>query len=285
MAKLGFEPGKEEEIYQEQSNLQRAIRELRERADGMNRRVANLDFSYSDPHQGFDRSKVKGLVAQLFTLDKEKTHAGTALEICAGGRLYNVVVDSAETGSQLLQNGKLRKRVTIIPLNKISGFKASAEKIGAAQRLAPGKVDLALSLIGYDDEVSAAMNYVFGSTLICEDAQTAKAVTFDPSVRLKSVTLEGDVYDPSGTLSGGSSPNSSGVLVVLQKLHEINRELRSKEHQLANLQEMMAKEKKKLDAVRSLKQELDLKNHEIKLTEDQINSNSSSSVSRPVFIY
>uniref|UniRef100_A0A093VDL7 Structural maintenance of chromosomes protein 2 n=2 Tax=Talaromyces marneffei TaxID=37727 RepID=A0A093VDL7_TALMA len=282
MAKLGFEPGKEEEIYQEQSNLQRAIRELRERADGMNRRVANLDFSYSDPHQGFDRSKVKGLVAQLFTLDKEKTHAGTALEICAGGRLYNVVVDSAETGSQLLQNGKLRKRVTIIPLNKISGFKASAEKIGAAQRLAPGKVDLALSLIGYDDEVSAAMNYVFGSTLICEDAQTAKAVTFDPSVRLKSVTLEGDVYDPSGTLSGGSSPNSSGVLVVLQKLHEINRELRSKEHQLANLQEMMAKEKKKLDAVRSLKQELDLKNHEIKLTEDQINSNSSSSIIQAV---
>ena len=279
MAKLGFEPGKEEEMYQEQSNLQRAIRELQERAEGMKRRVANLDFSYSDPHPGFNRSKVKGLVAQLFTLDKDKTHAGTALEICAGGRLYNVVVDSAETGSQLLQNGKLRKRVTIIPLNKISAFKASAEKIGAAQKLAPGKVDLALSLIGYDDEVSAAMNYVFGSTLICEDAQTAKTVTFDPSVRLKSVTLEGDVYDPSGTLSGGSSPNSSGVLVVLQKLHEINRELRSKERQLASLQETMAKEKKKLDAVRSLKQELDLKNHEIKLTEDQINSNSSSSVS------
>jgi structural maintenance of chromosome 2 len=190
-----------------------------------------------------------------------------------------VVVDSAETGSQLLQKGKLRKRVTIIPLNKISSFKASVEKIGAAQKLAPGKVDLALSLIGYDDEVSAAMNYVFGSTLICQDAQVAKTVTFDPSVRLKSVTLEGDVYDPSGTLSGGSSPNSSGVLVVLQKLHEITLELKTKERQLTALQETMAKEKRKLDAVRALKQELDLKNHEIKLTEDQINSNSSSSVS------
>jgi structural maintenance of chromosome 2 len=279
MLKQGFEPGKEEEIYQEQSALQRSIRDLRERADGMNRRVANLDFSYSDPHPGFDRTKVKGLVAQLFTLDKNKTEAGTALEICAGGRLYNVVVDSAETGSQLLQRGKLRKRVTIIPLNKISAFRASAEKIGTAQKLAPGKVDLALSLIGYDDEVSAAMNYVFGSTLVCQDAQVAKTVTFDPNVRLKSVTLEGDVYDPSGTLSGGSSPNSSGVLVILQKLHEITRELKSKERQLATLQETMAKEKRKLDAVRALKQELDLKNHEIKLTEDQINSNSSSSVS------
>ncbi|KAH1521434.1 hypothetical protein KXX06_007103 [Aspergillus fumigatus] len=182
LTRLGFEPGKEEAIYQEQSELQRDIRDLRERADGLKRKVANVDFTYADPHPNFDRSKVKGLVAQLFTLDKDKVQAATALEICAGGRLYNVVVDTAETGTQLLQNGKLRKRVTIIPLNKISSFRASAEKIAAAQNIAPGKVDLALSLIGYDEEVTAAMNYVFGNTLICEDADTAKRVTFDPAV-------------------------------------------------------------------------------------------------------
>ena len=279
LGKLGFEPGKEETMYQQEASLQKQIRNLREQADTMKRKVANIDFSYSDPSPGFDRSKVKGLVAQLFTLDKEKTQAGTALEICAGGRLYNVVVDSAETGTQLLQNGKLRKRVTIIPLNKISAFRASAEKIGAAQQLAPGKVDLALSLIGYDDDVSAAMDYVFGSTLICQDAETAKRVTFDPAVRMKSVTLEGDVYDPSGTLSGGSSPNSSGVLVTLQKLNEISKEMASREAELKELQASMAKEKKKLDAARKTKQELDLKSHEIKLTEEQIGGNSSSSVS------
>lgn len=278
LGQLGFEPGREEKMIEQQGSLQRQIRNLREESDSMKRKVANIDFSYSDPSPNFDRSKVKGLVAQLFTLDKQKTQAGTALEICAGGRLYNVVVDSAETGTQLLQNGKLRKRVTIIPLNKISAFRASAEKIGAAQTLAPGKVDLALSLIGYDNEVSAAMEYVFGSTLVCEDAETAKKVTFDPAVRMKSVTLDGDVYDPSGTLSGGSSPNSSGVLVTLQKLNELNKHLSAHEMELSELQALMGKEKKKLDSVRRLKQELDLKSHEIKLTEDQIGGNSSSSV-------
>lgn len=279
LARLGYEPGKEEQIYQEQAGLQKDIRELRGRADDLKRRVANVDFNYTDPHPNFDRSKVKGLVAQLFTLDKENIPAATALEICAGGRLYNVVVDTAEIGTQLLQKGKLRKRVTIIPLNKISAFRASVEKIGAAQNIAPGKVDLALSLIGYDEEITAAMNYVFGNTLICHDSDTAKGVTFDPSVRMKSVTLDGDVYDPSGTLSGGSAPNSSGVLVTLQKLNEITREIRSKERLLASLEDNMRKEKKKLDATRSLKQELDLKSHEVKLTEEQISSNSSSSVS------
>lgn len=127
LAKLGFEPGREQSLQQEQSRLQQRIRELKEQADALRRRVANIDFGYNDPIPNFDRSKVKGLVAQLFTLDKQFTKAGTALEICAGGRLYNVVVDTAETGTLLLQKGKLRKRVTIIPLNKISAFRASAE--------------------------------------------------------------------------------------------------------------------------------------------------------------
>ncbi|KAI1850090.1 hypothetical protein JX266_004469 [Neoarthrinium moseri] len=282
LAKLGFEPGQEEAMYKQESALQQSIRNLRQEADALKRKVANIDFNYADPTPNFDRSKVKGLVAQLFTLDKEHTRAGTALEICAGGRLYNVVVDSEVTGTQLLQGGKLRKRVTIIPLNKISTFKASAQTIATAQKIAPGKVDLALTLVGYDDQVSAAMEYVFGNTLICQDAETAKRVTFDPNVRMRSITLEGDSYDPSGTLSGGSSPNSSGVLVTLQKLNEINRQLREAQASLGQLQGQIGKEKAKLDQARKIKQDLDLKTHETKLAEEQISGNSSSSIIQEV---
>ncbi|SPN99651.1 probable chromosome segregation protein cut14 [Cephalotrichum gorgonifer] len=282
LGKLGFEPGQEEDMYKQESSLQQKIRDLRQESDALKRKVANIDFTYADPAPSFDRSKVKGLVAQLFTLDKEHTHAGTALEICAGGRLYNVVVDTEVTGTQLLKNGKLRKRVTIIPLNKISAFKASAQAIATAQKIAPGKVDLALSLVGYDDEVSAAMEYVFGNTLICADAETAKKVTFDPSVRMRSITLEGDTYDPSGTLSGGSAPNSSGVLVTLQKLNLLTRQLNEAESMLKQLQIRISREKSKLDKARQIKQELDLKAHEIKLAEEQISGNSASSIIQEV---
>lgn len=278
LGKLGFRPGAEEDMYQEESALQQRIRGLRQESDALKRKVANIDFNYSDPTPNFDRSKVKGLVAQLFTLDREHTAAGTALEICAGGRLYNVVVDTEVTGTQLLQAGKLRKRITIIPLNKIAAFRASAQAVAAAQQIAPGKVDLALSLVGYDDEVAAAMDFVFGNTLVCADADTAKRVTFDPNVRMRSITLEGDAYDPSGTLSGGSSPTSSGVLVTLQKLNEITRQLGEAEAALRQLQGKIAGEKSKLDRARGIKQELDLKAHEIKLAEEQISGNSSSSI-------
>ncbi|CCC06847.1 hypothetical protein SMACR_00874 [Sordaria macrospora] len=278
LGKLGFQPGSEEEMYKQESSLQQTIRNLRQESDALKRKVANIDFNYQDPVPNFDRSKVKGLVAQLFSLPKEYMEAGTALEICAGGRLYNVVVDTEVTGTQLLQGGRLRKRVTIIPLNKISAFKASAQTIANAQRIAPGKVHLALSLVGYDEEVSAAMEYVFGNTLICADADTAKRVTFDPNVRMRSITVEGDSYDPSGTLSGGSAPNSSGVLVTLQKLNEINRQLKEAEAALNELRAQIYREKTKLDQAKRIKQELDLKTHEIKLAEEQIGGNSSSSI-------
>ncbi|KAI1327151.1 SMC2-like protein [Xylariaceae sp. FL0255] len=278
LSKLGFEPGQEEEMYKKESSLQQSVRGFRQEADVLKRKVANIDFNYADPTPNFDRSKVKGLVAQLFTVDKDHTKAGTALEICAGGRLYNVVVDSEVTGTQLLQGGKLRKRVTIIPLNKIAAFKASAQTIATAQKLAPGKVDLALTLVGYDEEVSAAMEYVFGNTLVCHDAETAKRVTFDPNVRMRSITLEGDAYDPSGTLSGGSAPTSSGVLVTLQRLNDINRNSKEAEASLQELQGQISREKSKLDQARKIQQDLDLKSHEIKLAQEQINGNSSSSI-------
>ncbi|KAL8796425.1 MAG: hypothetical protein Q9195_001332 [Heterodermia aff. obscurata] len=279
---LGFDAGKVEEIRRQESVLQESLRNFREQAEALKRKVTIFDFAYTDPSPNFDRSKVKGLVAQLFNLDKEKTAVGMALEICAGGRLYNVVVDSTETGTRLLQNGKLRKRITIIPLDKISPFRAAAEKVGTAKKIAPGKVDLALSFIGYEDEVSKAMDYVFGSTLICEDSTTAKLVTFDEAVRMKSVTLEGDVYDPSGTLSGGSSPNSSGVLIILQQLNNLTRDIELNERGLSELQSSIARETKDVDSARKIKQKLDLKSHEIKLTEEQIASNSSTSIIQAV---
>lgn len=279
LEKLGFEEGGSSgDLYKEEAAIQQRIRELEREADTLKRQVSQIDFDYSDPTPGFDRSKVKGLVAQLFSLSEDKAEAGTALEICAGGRLYNVVVDTEVTGSQLLEKGKLKKRVTIIPLNKITASRAPAQKVATAQRLAPGKVHLALSLIGYERDIEIAMEYVFGSTLICTDPDTAKLVTFDPSVRLASVTIEGDQYYPGGTLTGGSAPSSSGVLVTMGKLNAIMRQLDEERATLAELQARIVREKKKLDQARQLKQQLDLKNHEISLTEEQINSNSASAI-------
>ena len=64
-------------------------------------------------------------------------------------------------------------------------------------------VHTALSLVGYEADLRKAMEYVFGSTLVCDTLENAKCVAFDKRVMTKTVTLGGDVFDPQGTLSGG----------------------------------------------------------------------------------
>ena len=50
-------------------------------------------------------------------------------------QLYNIVVDTEQTGKKLLTNGQLKRRVTIIPLNKVAGRSIEAEKIRRAEQL------------------------------------------------------------------------------------------------------------------------------------------------------
>lgn len=278
MQKLGWDDDKEKSLLQSKSEWSRRVADLLERKEALKSRLAGMDFQYADPEPNFDRSRVKGLVASLVQLDQDKHKYSTALEICAGGRLYNVVVEDEKVGSKLLAHGQLRKRVTLIPLNKINAFVASAEKVGAAQRLAPGKVDLALTLVGYDDEVSRAMEYVFGNTLVCADAATAKRVTFDNAVRMKSVTLDGDVYDPAGTLSGGSKPSTGGVLVKMQDLIKIERALKEAQAELAKVEAQMHAAKAHMASFSKAKRDVELKRHQVTLLESQISGSNATRI-------
>jgi len=90
-------------------------------------RVPSLGFDYDSPYPGFDRSKVKGLVASLISLKPSDYDKATALEITAGGRLYNAIVQDPQIGQDLIDKGRLRKRVTIIPLNGIRDRRLSPQ--------------------------------------------------------------------------------------------------------------------------------------------------------------
>lgn len=278
MNDTGWNEEKEAQMHSTRATLMERVNELLEKRDRLKSRLAGMDFTYTDPEPNFDRSKVKGLVASLVHLEASREAYSTALEICAGARLYNVVVEDEKTGSKLLTNGKLKKRVTLIPLNKISATVAAAQRIGAAQRIAPGKVDLALRLVGYEDEVSAAMEFVFGNTLVCHDSSTAKAVTFDNNVRMKSVTLEGDVYDPAGTLSGGSKPSSAGILVKVQELSQIEKELNEARYALQVCDTETRDAKEQITAFNKLKRQLDLKIHQVTLLENQVDGSNATRI-------
>ena len=184
---------------------------------------ARLRFDYEDPGKGFDAKKVRGVLASL--VEPAGADYAAALEVVAGGRLYQVVVDDEKTGKALLDKGKLTRRVTLVPLNKIRAPKLDGKRVDRAAAVAAGLgggafASVALEFVGYAPAVAKAVEYAFGGAFVCDSMATARAVAFDRDVRVRCVTLDGDVCDPRGTLSGGSA--NAGLGALLAKLVELS---------------------------------------------------------------
>ena len=96
---------------------------------------------------------------------------------------------------------------------------------------------------------------------------------------MKCVTLDGDVYDPSGTLSGGAAPSGSGLLIKVQELIEAEGRLQDARNELAQLEREEERSKTVREKWRALARELSMKEHELTLLQEQVNNSNASRVS------
>jgi structural maintenance of chromosome 2 len=203
------------------------------------------------------------MLASFFT-PKSDTYL-TPLQIAAGRSVYSIVVDTQRTGRAILDDKSLKERIELIPLDTISpravprAVVARAKQIGGEEN-----VDLALSLIDYDPKFSRAVQYAFGGTLVCKNSAVAQKVTFAPDVRTKSVTLAGDLFNPLGTLTGGSlgtgNTNAFRALVeqktVLGKIAEKQKELDGVDAKIRGAEEQQ-------ERARECKRKLSVLEHEL----------------------
>lgn len=275
---FGFDVKAFGDLRDQESMIRKQIDRYYNELNHIKHDAGNIDFQYSKPYSDFDDSSVKGVVVQLFSLREQHNDKALALQVCAGGRLYNVVVDNANTASALLERGQLKRRVTIIPLDKISARSIPTNIVSYAQEKCPGKVELALNLLNFEENLVKAMTYIFGSTFICMDPNTAKAITFDPNIRGRSITLDGDVYDPEGNLSGGSRRNTNSILLTMQKFNTISSQVKQLEAKLESIHRELARLEQLGQQTKSLQNALNLSKHELSLLQRKLDNNPSSMI-------
>ncbi len=274
LSQTGFSESDFHALENEKVELENSVSNLQETVDTLSAQLqGRLAFNYSDPVRGFDRSKVKGLVARLIKV-KMPNHS-TALEVVAGGKLYQVVVDEAITGKALLDKGKLQRRVTIIPLDKIVPRRITSATSETASSIAHDlntTAHPAIELVGFDEEVRNAIEHVFGSTLVVDGMKAANAIC--DATKTRTVTLDGDVYEPSGTISGGSKDNLGTTLSKISQLSEATADLRQKSTRLKivtqKLDSMSAQSRK----FEKLTGDLEIANSELAAIEKHISQTS-----------
>ena len=197
-------------LEQEQTRLEREIARLESRRDALqeSRGTGALRLLLEAGLDG-----IHGPVAQLGEV--EDRHR-LALEVAAGARLGQVVVDDDRIAARAIELLKSRRagRLTFLPLNKIRAPGGGGSSAAFARGARPGGdsgaglIGRAVELVRFEPVYDQVFAYVFGDTLVFSDLASAR----QQLGRSRAVTLDGELLEKSGAMTGGSFSQRSSSL-------------------------------------------------------------------------
>ena len=217
------------ELQAENKELEGKLKEAQDARDVIVRQVAEAERKMMVGKKNLDatRSEIHRLTVQLAKLEGEQRAAGAsdraidavskfegvygtiaqlgkvlkaqhtvALNIAAGGRLRNLIADTDQTGAECIRYLKEERlgRLTFLPLNKLKDSQPLPPLAGN------GVIDYAINLIDFKPEYRNAFSLVFGQTVVVENLDAARRLMG----RYRMVTLEGELLEKAGSMTGGS---------------------------------------------------------------------------------
>ena len=155
-----------------------------------------------------------------------------AIETALGGAMQNIVVDREEDGKAVIQYLKRRDggRATILPLSSIRPY--DLREAGSLQR-EPGFVGVADQLVKFDPRYRNVFSNLLGRVVVMEDLDAAIAAARKYGYKFRIVTLDGQVLNPGGSMTGGSASRSAGILSRANELERLNTQAQGLKEQLA----------------------------------------------------
>lgn len=147
------------------------------------------------------RAGVCGVVAQLLTVPDKYIQA---IEVALGGAQQHIVTDTDQTAKQAIQFLKAQNmgRATFLPLNTIRAAKPREAEILAANQ--PGAIGFAAEVVAVDERYRPIINYLLGRVIIAKTIDDALRIARNSGFAVKIVTLDGELVNPGGSLTGGS---------------------------------------------------------------------------------
>ncbi|WLR59729.1 chromosome segregation protein SMC [Guptibacillus hwajinpoensis] len=203
-----------------------------------------------------DLTGIEGAVAELITVPKD---VETALETALGGAMQNVVVRDEAAGRQAISFLKKNRsgRATFLPLSVVKSRKISNYDLERVKQN-EAFVGVASELITYDPKYQAVMENLLGFVLVAKDLKGANELAKIMQYRTRIVTLEGDVVNPGGSMSGGSVKQKSSSLLsrqrdlelLINKLDDMQKKTAVAEQEIKQDKAILADLEENLDEMR-----------------------------------
>lgn len=162
---------------------------------------------------------IHGTVASLISVPKEYT---VAVETALSYALQNIVAENEDCAKRAINILKSQNagRATFLPLSTIKGNAIDTKGVADCG----GFVGVASSLVGYDKKYTGIVENLLGRIVVCEDLDDAVNMARKNNYRFRIVTLDGQIINAGGSLTGGSTVKSSGILSRRNDIEALRRQ-------------------------------------------------------------
>jgi len=187
--------------------------------------------------------KKQGVRGTIEMMTKVPSEYQTAIEVCAGSHMHDVITDTKETAIDCVNQLKRQKigRATFLPLDRIQERDSSSLRKFSGM---PGVIGVAIDLIKFDNKCWHAFSFVFGGTLVVDKIETARQLGIG---KARFVTLDGDLIERSGAIIGGFYRRHKKTFSTKPDIEKYKKEKLTLQAEIAHLQKENSQLQTKLD--------------------------------------
>ncbi len=212
------------------------------------------------------REKIKGVVAEVITTDKKYE---LAIETAIGNAVQNIISATPEDAQYILEYLKKLDagRATILPISWVKTHQDSFEMANAMNER--GAIGYATKLVKFDSYFQRIVDFLLGNTLIVDNSYNALQIAKKFNNNFKIVTLEGDVFNTSGAMSGGSRRRNLNLMATERIIEQLKTEIAQCE---AEIDKASKKKEKLTNESNSLVDLLDKFTKDIQIAKQEISA-------------
>ena len=175
-----------------------------------------------------ENPKFTGVHNVISALIDTKSEYKVAVSTSLASSSFYLVVDTPDTAKELITYLKSNNlgRATFYPLSVITGRNIDEQVINIIARI-EGYVGIASSLVTYNSKYENIISNVLGNIIIARDIDSANKISSKVNKKYKVVTLDGQVVNPGGSLTGGSLQKNNNYLSIKYEIEEAQKKLDS----------------------------------------------------------
>ena len=267
--------------HREESRLE-SLKNITERYDGYGNSIRRV-MEKRNTEKG-----ILGVVADIVKVAKEYE---VAVETALGGSIQNIVTDNEETAKRMIQYLKQNKfgRATFLPLTSVNG---SNHKIQADVLREQGVIGVTSTLVQVEDRFKGLAENLLGRTIVVDHIDHGIALARKYKQTLRIVTLEGDLLNPGGAMTGGAFKNTSNLLSRRREIEEFEKTVKMLKADMEEMERVIEGQKEERSghyaSVEAIKEELQksyVVQNTAKMNYNQVNAKIQEAKKETEYIY